>query len=163
MNELRASVACTSYPVYAKYVSPHVKTVITPPLFATNSTQSQLPENDRRAWCHERLIEGTADIWLEVESVARPISLRHCPSTDSELALALVPAIRFGPAATGFAFRAEDVQKAHDISAAIIHSLQISPGATIALNAKYECPFALLPIPALPPPTPPALIWQVPR
>ena len=139
MEALRGSVACTSYAPYYKYVAPHVRTVLTPPIYANNSdgVPDQTTDDDRRAWCHERLIDRTADVWLEVKSVARPIALRHCPSTARSRALAIVPAIHFGPGAFGFAFRNEDSAKAHHFSAASIHALQYAPSATIALNAKY--------------------------
>ena len=92
MEQLRSSVACTSYFDYSKYIEPHVRTILTPPFYlevdgvpmqTADGAPMQTTDADRRAWCHERLIDRTADIWLEVESVARPILLRHCPSTNS--------------------------------------------------------------------------------
>ena len=52
MEALRGSVACTSYAPYYKYVAPHVRTVLTPPIYANNSdgVPDQTTDDDRRAF-----------------------------------------------------------------------------------------------------------------
>ena len=146
MEQLRSSIACTSYPAYGKYIKPHVREILTPPFYlevdgvpmqTTDGTPIQTTDADRRAWCHARLIDRAADIWLEVESVARPILLRHCPNSTAANSLAIVPAIRFGPGAVGWAFRGEDAATAHAVSVAAIHAQQFNPRAILALNTKY--------------------------
>lgn len=136
MDELKGAVACVALPSFAHFATPHVREVITPS-DPCNDPTSNCTDFDRRAWCHERLREGTADVWLELESIARPIVLRHCARASESESLALVPALRFGPASLGFALRAENASLANHLSVAAIHKTQHAPLEYLNLGQKY--------------------------
>lgn len=67
-------------------------------------------------WCLERLRDGSADVWIESNTIAKPVALRHCPSTSSDTAFVLAPAISFGQAHSASTRVHTSYTRSHEIS-----------------------------------------------
>ena len=70
MDELSETTACVAVPEWAEYATPYVRSVLLPPAITPDGLPTE--KADRQAWCHERLLDRTADVWLETMSAARP-------------------------------------------------------------------------------------------
>ena len=137
MEELRSSIACVSYPGLAGYVAPHVRRMVTPPGSTNADGSATYSDADYNAWCHERLLDRTVDVWIDLETRARPIVLANCAGGASTTSLDLVSAIRFSPGTIGFALRAGDNATANHLSVAINYKIQMAPREYLELARKY--------------------------
>mmetsp|Transcript_12580 Transcript_12580/g.41709 ORF Transcript_12580/g.41709 Transcript_12580/m.41709 type:complete len:258 (-) Transcript_12580:280-1053(-) len=135
MSELREATACVRAAWLVPYVSPLAREVIHATSSSGASVQIGTPAGpddtstfsfkESGEWCLERLRDGSADVWIESNTIAKPVALRHCPSTSSDTAFVLAPAISFGQSAYSFAMRSEDEELANHLSAAnIFYGLQ---------------------------------------
>lgn len=147
MSELKEATACFKTVFQAHQFSPFVGRVLFPtnadgtpvvlgvPEDATDGRVFTWEETER--YCQERLLDGSADIWIDLKSFATPAALRNCPSASTNTSFVIQPAIQFAPQTFSFVLREKDADLANHLSAANIFYSSEHPAERLQLEERW--------------------------